>query len=140
MATLFKLFFVSDAYRQMRYRAAFLLYFSIVVFGAIPGVRAEAGELASGLVLHSLAYSTIAYLLFTGAKNHSVATAVQTFLWVAAMGAADEAIQSFFPYRNGRIQDWIVDMGAALVTLSVLRYAWPVLRKTARAATPGNRK
>lgn len=113
----------------MRYWSAFILYAAIVIFGAIPGVRDEAGELASGFVLHSLAYSTIAYLLFTGARRQSSAAAVQAFLWVVVMGAADEAIQSFFPYRNGRVQDWFVDMGAALVTLSILLGTWPALAK-----------
>lgn len=113
----------------MRYGCAFALYSAIVIFGTVPGVRAEAGAIASGFILHSLAYSTIAYLLFTGAKSQSIAAAVQAFLWVVFMGAADEYIQSFFPYRNGRIQDWIVDMGAALVMLSILLCTWPAIQK-----------
>jgi VanZ family protein len=131
MSAFIKKFLFSPLYRKLRYYSAFVLYSAIVIFGAIPGVRAEAGELASGFVLHSLAYSTIAYLLFTGAKRQDLAAAMSAFLWVVVLGAADEFIQSFFPYRNGRVQDWIVDMGAALVTLSILLRTWPALRKLA---------
>jgi VanZ family protein len=131
MTIFLKQFFLSPTYGGLRYLSAFVLYFSIVLFGSIPGVREEAGEFASGLVLHSLAYSTIAYLLFTGEKRQSLSTAVRAFLWVVVMGAADEYIQSFFPYRNGRMQDWIVDMSAALTMLCILLPTWPVLQKKA---------
>jgi VanZ family protein len=127
--------FFSPVYRNIRYRSAFILYLLIVLLGAIPGVRSEAGEFASGLVLHSLAYSTIAYLLYTGASSQSFTTAFHAFLWVVVMGAADEYIQSFFPYRNGTVRDWIVDMTAALVTLSILLGTWPALRKMAYSRT-----
>ncbi|MGV3741950.1 MAG: VanZ family protein [Burkholderiaceae bacterium] len=134
MPAFLKQIFLSNDYRTIRYRSAFTLYLLIVLLGAIPGVRAEAGEVASGLVLHSLAYSTIAYLLFTGAKQQNPLTAMHAFLWVVVMGAVDEAIQSFFPYRNGRMQDWLVDMCAAFVMLSILLRTWPALQ---RAAYPG---
>jgi VanZ family protein len=124
-----KKFFLYPTYGALRRKSAFGLYFLIVVLGAIPGVRSEAGELASGFVLHSLAYSTIAYLLFTGTSTQSFAKAVQAFLWVVVMGATDEYIQSFFPYRNGRVQDWLVDMGAAFLMLCILMRAWPVLQR-----------
>jgi VanZ family protein len=128
MFAFIKKFFLYPAYGKLRYGSAFGLYLLIVVLGAIPGVRAEAGEIASGLILHSLAYCTIAYLLFTGSGRQSFTTAVHAFLWVVVMGAADEAIQSFFPYRNGRVQDWLVDIGAAFVMLCILMRAWPALQ------------
>jgi VanZ family protein len=140
MSALFKQILFSPAYRKLRYRSAFLLYLMIVLFGAIPGVRAEAGEIASGLVLHSLAYSTIAYLLFTGASQQNFSKAVHAFLWVVVMGALDEAIQSFFPYRNGRMEDWLVDMCAALVMLCVLLGTWPALQRTVYSTGPALRK
>ncbi len=138
MPALFKQIFFSPVYRNVRYASAFILYLLIVLLGAIPGVRAEAGQFASGLVLHSLAYSTIAYLLFTGANNQSLATAAHAFLWVAVMGALDEYIQSFFPYRNGRMQDWVVDVCAAFVMLCVLLSKWPSLQRIASPDKPKN--
>lgn len=135
-----KKFFLYPAYGGLRRKSAFGLYFLIVVLGAIPGVRTEAGEIASGFILHSLAYSTIAYLLFTGASTQSFAKAVQAFLWVVVMGAADEYIQSFFPYRNGRVQDWLVDMGAALIMLCILMGAWPALQMRIFSSASANQK
>jgi VanZ family protein len=135
-----KKFFLYPAYGTLRYRSAFVLYLLIVVLGAVPGVRAEAGEVASGFVLHSIAYSTIAYLLFTGAGTQSFTKALHAFLWVVVMGAVDEYIQSFFPYRNGRVQDWLVDMGAAFLMLSILMWTWPTFKKKAYSKVSMHRK
>jgi VanZ family protein len=110
----------SEKYKKLRLYGAFFLYLSMIVGGAIPGVRSDIGQFASGLILHTLAYSLIAFLLFSGLRANSAARALKTFLIVALMGALDEYIQSFFPYRNGNIGDWMVDMMAAAVTLSAL--------------------
>lgn len=111
---------IGPRFRRLRLIAAFMLYAAIVLFGLIPGVRAEIGHFASGLVLHSLAYSTIAYLLFAGLGGSRGRNALTALMIVSVMGALDELIQSFVPYRMGRIQDWAVDVCAASLVLLLL--------------------
>jgi VanZ family protein len=48
---------------------------------------------------------------------------VKAVLTIAAMGALDEYIQSFFPYRHGSVGDW-VDVSAAMVTACSLYWLW----------------
>ena len=45
-------------------------------------------------------------------------------LTIMAMGALDELVQSFLPYRHGAVSDWAVDSAAAAVTASVLWLLW----------------
>ena len=45
------------------------------------------------------------------------------------MGAGDELLQSFFPYRGAAVGDWLVDCSAALLTAALL---WAVLPKRRR--------
>jgi VanZ family protein len=80
-------------------------------------------------VLHSIAYAVLAFLWFTGSAGSAAARAAKAVLAVAVMGAGDEFVQSFFPYRGAAVGDWMVDCAAALVTSTVLCI---VLRKTAR--------
>ncbi|MDP3841768.1 MAG: VanZ family protein [Oxalobacteraceae bacterium] len=78
------------------------------------------GKIASGLVLHGLAYSIITFLLFTGSNGRPSGNALRTWLIVAIMGALDEFVQSFFPYRNAAVHDWAVDVTASFVTVFLL--------------------
>jgi VanZ family protein len=41
-------------------------------------------------------------------------------LAVALMGAGDEFIQSFFPYRGADVRDWAVDCGSAILVSLLL--------------------
>jgi VanZ family protein len=116
--------------RKVRCACAILLYASIVIAGSIPGARAEIGHYASGVMLHSLAYAALAFLWFTGTSGPAPARALKAVLAVAAMGAGDELVQSFFPYRGADVRDWMVDCAAALVTAGLL---WAVLPKSALA-------
>jgi len=106
--------------QKPRLHAAFILYFLILVFGSIPHARAEIGLLAPGLVLHSVAYSVITFLLFSGLSGSRWEKSIRAFLIVVAMGAFDEYIQSFFPYRHAQISDVLVDSGASFVTALLL--------------------
>ena len=45
---------------------------------------------------------------------------MNVMLAIAAMGAGDEFIQGFFPYRGASVHDWAVDVSAAIVAGSVL--------------------
>jgi hypothetical protein len=104
---------------------AAVMYVAIVVAGNIPGARADIGVYAPGVVLHSLAYSALAFLCFLGSTGTPAARAVKAVLAVALMGAGDESIQSFFPYRGADVRDWAVDCGAAIVVSLLMWMALP---------------
>jgi VanZ family protein len=126
-----------DAYRTFRFRFAFILFGLILGLGSIPGARAEVGQVASGLILHSLAYSVITYLLFTGLRGRPGGNALKAWLIIAAMGALDEFVQSFIPYRNGTVRDWAVDVTAGFVVVLLL---WIVSSRKPAANTPPSEK
>ncbi|MGE5648906.1 VanZ family protein [Noviherbaspirillum sp. UKPF54] len=111
--------------RTLAMRAAFLFYAAVIVFGSIPGARAEIGEFASGLTLHLAAYSFIALLLFCGAQGCAWRKACKAFLIIAAMGAVDECVQSLFSYRGASVLDWFIDINAGLFTTAFLWSIWP---------------
>ena len=110
----------APAYRLLRYRSAWLLFVTILVAGSVPGARAEIGQMASGLVLHAGAYAFITFLLVTGGRGSLEARAIKAVLTVSLMGAVDELVQSFLPYRTGALADWLIDFGSATVTAGVM--------------------
>lgn len=119
-----------------RFRAACItfavfMYLMIVVTGNIPGARADIGQYAPGVVLHGTAYAVLACLCFLGSSGSLAARAVKAVLAVALMGAGDEFIQSFFPYRGADVRDWAVDCVAAILAVLAL---CAVLPKTTVAA------
>jgi VanZ family protein len=130
MPAFFYLLVLDPKLRKLRCAAALALYLAIVVAGSIPGARAEIGNYASGLVLHSLAYATLAFLWFTGNAGPAPGRALKAVLVVAAMGAGDEFVQSFFPYRGSDVRDWLVDCSAAIATCALL---WALLPKRSLA-------
>lgn len=111
--------------RFLRRACAILMYLTILVAGSIPGARAEIGHFASGAVLHSTAYAVLAFLWFTGSAGSPATRAAKAVLAVALMGAGDEYVQSFFPYRGSDVRDWMVDCAAAIVTSAVLYAVMP---------------
>ncbi len=125
MRALLFLIFVDPRHARVRYRWAIMLYLVVVAIGAIPGARANIGHYASGLVLHSTAYAILAALLFAGSPGSERGRAFKSVLTVAMLGALDEFIQSFLPYRRASILDWMVDCTAALLTCLLLWAVWP---------------
>jgi VanZ family protein len=119
----------SPRFQRYRLRAAFSLYGLIIVLGSIPGARASVGDYASGLVLHGTAYAFLSFLLFTGKDGSAPARAMRAVLTVMAMGALDELVQSFFPYRHAAVGDWLVDCSAALAASALLWALWPRLAR-----------
>jgi VanZ family protein len=91
-----------------------------VIAGSVPGARADVGEYASGIVLHSLAYATLATLWFLGSTGSALQRALKAVLAIALMGAFDESVQHFLPYRSGTVHDWLVDVSAATVAATAL--------------------
>lgn len=120
MVTLVAELLVDAKYQRPRFHAAFILYFLIIVLGSIPHARAEIGNIASGFILHSVAYSVITYLLFTGSNGSRMLKSIRAFFIVVLMGAFDEYVQTFFPYRNAAISDLLVDSGASFITAVLL--------------------
>jgi VanZ family protein len=125
MRSLLNRFIFDPQYRKLEFRSAFLLYLMVLVFGSIPGARVEIGQFASGMVLHGLTYALITLLLFNGGNGDRWHKAWKSFLIVVAMGALDEFVQSFFPYRTASVTDWFVDISAAFFTLVLLWFFWP---------------
>lgn len=115
--------------RTLRRACAILMYLTIIIAGSIPGARAEIGHVASGPVLHSTAYAILAFLWFTGSVGSPGVRAAKAVLAVALMGAGDEYVQSFFPYRGSDVRDWMVDCAAAIVTSGVLYVVMPKIDK-----------
>jgi len=118
------LLLLSDCHARLRCAIAYTLYLLILILGSLPGARQEIGSVASGLILHSCAYAGLTFLLFTGSRGLPRQRALKAVLSIAAMGAFDEYVQSFFPYRHGSVGDWVVDCSAAVVTASVLWLLW----------------
>lgn len=145
-----------EKYRNLRLYSAFLLYFLVLALGSIPGARQSVGEVASGLIflvlgsipgvqqdvgeissgfiLHASTYSMITFLLFTGYAGRLSHKAIQAFITVAAMGALDEYIQSFLSYRTGAVSDWMVDVTAGFLTVSLLAILTTRRLRNSRAA------
>lgn len=130
MPALFTLLVLDPKLRKLRSGCALLMYAAILVMGSIPGARAEIGQYAPGVVLHSLAYAILTFLLFTGSTGSARSRALKSVLTVALMGAGDELLQSLFPYRGAAIADWLVDCSAAAITAALL---WALLPKPAVA-------
>jgi VanZ family protein len=130
MPSLFALLVLDPKLRKLRLGCALLMYAAILVMGSIPGARAEIGQYATGVVLHSLAYAILTFLVFTGATGSARSRALKAVLTVALMGAGDELLQTLFPYRGAAVADWLVDCSAAIVTATVL---WALLPKPAAA-------
>lgn len=110
----------SPKVRRALHAFALLGLLAILVAGSIPGARAEVGAYASGAVLHGMTYAFLAALWFLGATGTPLQRALKAMLAVALMGAIDEWVQSFFPYRSGDVRDWLVDVTAATLASSVL--------------------
>ncbi len=117
------------SHASLRLALAATLYLVMVIGGSIPGARANMAHVASGLVLHSCAYGVLSFLLFTGSAGLRTRRAVLAVLAVVVLGALDETIQSFFPYRRAAVSDWLVDCSAAFVVALLLWGTWPRLNR-----------
>ena len=120
MLALSPLLYAERRLRRAMHAAALIIFAGIVIAGSVPGARAEVGEFASGLVLHSLAYAALATLWFVGSTGSGLQRALKAVLTIALMGAFDECVQHFLPYRSGAVHDWLVDVSAATVAATVL--------------------
>jgi VanZ family protein len=104
MPALSPLLYAEPRHRRAMHAAALLIFTCIVIAGSVPGARAEVGEYASGIVLHSLAYAGLATLWFLGSTGSTLQRALKAVLAIALMGAFDEGVQHFLPYRSGTVR------------------------------------
>ena len=130
MPPFLSLLVLDERLRPWRCATALILCVLIVMIGSVPGARAEIALVASGIVLHSLAYSCVTFLMFTGSRGSKAARAAKAVLTVVIMGAIDEYVQSFLPYRHGAVSDWMLDVASALLTAGLL---WALLPAPAHA-------
>ena len=133
MHSLFTLLVLDERLRRRRLHLAFLLFAAILVVGSIPGARKEIGLVASGLILHSVAYASLTFLLFTGLSGGRSRRATFALFIAISMGAVDETLQSALPYRVGSFSDLLVDTIAACLTASLL---WALLPAPVRDPAP----
>ncbi|WP_373990943.1 VanZ family protein [Duganella sp. BuS-21] len=119
-----KLLLLTSSHARLRYWTAIVLYLLILVLGSIPGARQDIGEVATGVILHSIAYAGLAFLIYTGSTGGLAQRAAKTVLTIALMGALDESVQSFFPYRHGAVSDWLVDCNAAVLASAFMWALW----------------
>ena len=124
---------LSAKFQKRCYRGAIALFLLIVIIGSVPGARHDVAQYASGAVLHSAAYAVLGLLIFLGSSGNGSGRAVKAVLSVAVMGAVDEGVQSFFPYRTAALSDWMVDVAAAGIVSGVLREFWARLSSAAIA-------
>lgn len=125
MLNLLTLSLLDQRYQKPRFCCAIVLYLLVLIIGSIPGARADVGHYASGVVLHSTGYSVLTFLLFSSINGSLNQKAIRSFLMIMCMGALDEVVQSFFPYRHGAVSDWLVDCAAAALTALLLWTCWP---------------
>jgi len=117
----------SPKFQSLCNTGAITLFLLIVFIGSLPGARQDIGQYASGIVLHSVAYAVLAVLTFFRGNGSESKRALWTVLTIAAMGAIDESVQSFFPYRTAAVADWMVDVTAGAVISVTLWWVWPKL-------------
>ena len=129
MRKLLSILFFEPALQKQRYRCAIALYLMILALGSMPGARADIGEYAPGIVLHFSAYAGLTLLLFGGSNGNRLDRSIKSVATVMAMGAVDELVQSFLPYRHGAVSDWLIDCSAALLTALLLWALWPALQR-----------
>jgi hypothetical protein len=120
MSSILSTLVLDERLRRRRLYSAFLMFAAILAIGSLPGARAGIAQFGSGFVLHSIAYASLAFLMYTGTTGSRGRRAIRAVLTVACMGAVDELVQSFLPYRAGSPADWLVDCGAASVTAGLL--------------------
>lgn len=106
--------------------AAMLLYILMVLVGAVPGKAEALSAAVYDKLLHFSAYAVLSGLVYCGLSGRPVPRALRTLIVAGALGALDEAIQSFMPYRHANWADWRVDMLAALscVVILILLHPW----------------
>ena len=126
---------IDPRFQALCTRAAFIIYLLILIVGSIPGARQEIGEYAPGSVLHALAYAGLTVLLFLGRGKTVAERSLGAVIVATAMGAGDEFLQSFLPYRGASVLDWGIDIAASLVAAAAMVVIYPQVTRRATEQT-----
>ncbi|HVL74572.1 MAG TPA: VanZ family protein, partial [Noviherbaspirillum sp.] len=100
--------------------AALACYLSMIVLGSIPGQAESLSEVVHDKMLHFVAYGVLSVLVYGAVRGRLWVRGIGTIAVVGLLGAIDEGIQSFLPYRQASWADWQVDLIAALLTVTVM--------------------
>lgn len=115
---------------------ACLFFTGMVLLGAIPGEAQALSNAFGDKLLHFCAYALLTYVLFGGLTGTLSGRACQALLMIALLGGIDEVIQSFMPYRNASLIDWMVDIMAAGLTLAILIFLSNYMRRMYQLENP----
>ncbi len=92
----------------------------LVALGSIPGTADALSQRFGDKLLHTLAYSVMAVLYFFSYIGSKLARSLATLTTIALLGALDETVQNFLPYRNSSLADWCFDIAAAFIVVTLL--------------------
>lgn len=91
------------------------VFFAVLItVGNLPGLAAEMSDAFGDKRLHLAAYAFLTSLIYFSVNRRPALVAL---LGATALGALDEAIQSFFPYRQADLLDLLADISAAGATV-----------------------
>ena len=92
--------------------AAALFFIVLVTVGNLPGLAADMSDAFGDKRLHLAAYACLTALIYLSVNRRPALVAM---LAVTALGALDESIQSFFPYRQADLSA----AGATVISLHI---------------------
>jgi VanZ family protein len=98
-----------------------LLFFALMIAaGALPDQANALSARFGDKLLHALAYGFMTMLLFHAIKGSRRLRLLAPVVMVALLGLIDESIQSLLPYRHASLLDWLFDVAAAAVVVTLL--------------------
>lgn len=96
------------------------VFFAVLItVGNLPGLAADMSDAFGDKRLHLLAYAFLTALIYLSVNRRPALVAMLT---ITALGALDESIQSFFPYRQAELLDLLADIlaaGATVISLHI---------------------
>ncbi len=98
-------------------------FVAMLILGNIPGWRQALHDWVSGLVLHVVAYGVLSVFFWGILSGSPSVKALRVIASVMVLGALDEYVQSFFPYRCASWNDWAVDVLTAIVVAGLMTRA-----------------
>jgi len=110
------------------------VFFAVLVtVGNLPGLAADMSDAFGDKRLHLVAYAFLAALIYLSVNRRPALVAM---LVVTALGALDESIQSFFPYRQAELLDLLADIlaaGATVISLHIGSAAFGSFREVTKS-------
>lgn len=99
---------------------ALAFFAAMLAIGAIPGEANALSAQISDKLLHFLAYSFLTCCLYASISGDKLRRAWISLLLVGVLGALDETIQRFMPYRSCDLEDWLFDILAGAVSVALI--------------------